>query len=323
VQIITPVIPKRLTVTAQMLEDFLCDPVLGFKVILGIDLDVFQRCRLKYYWWVPEVIDSSGFSSGKTIVDWGYVQLRCILLSYSGSAHDAGVYYPVFETGKRTFWRYYSTVTAPIFSAHLGRLDETGEEKGSAKVQGAACYMAYFKNGATVAMPAPSFMKNAFSQSSLRFNTMLIDEWTHIDASSDGIDSQLIGRVTKESWNQSHPIWSNHITFSAPAKTQLHPAHERYSANEKQVKRGNPDYATISYNFKDYSDLPTRDGGTFKKFRVQRTIDTLRDKLDRADALGEVFGVWSKSGKGWFTEEAILSCVELGRQRNLEPMTRN
>src|SRR5690348_9302758 len=78
--VITPAIPKRLTVTQTMMEDFLCDPVLAAKVILGLDLDAFQRCRLRYMWWIPELIDCSGFSSGKTIVDWAYIQLRCILI---------------------------------------------------------------------------------------------------------------------------------------------------------------------------------------------------------------------------------------------------
>lgn len=298
-----------------MMEDFLGDPVLGTYCFFRFKFDAFQRARLRMMWWVPELIDSSGFSSGKTVVDWAYVNLRCILLP----DHHAGVYYPTFETAKNTFWTYYSSVYTPIFKAQLGRLDDRNETD---TVQGAACFKAFYRSGSRMLLPAPSFMKQAATQASLRLNTLLVEEWTHIDAASDGINAQLIGRVTRESWNQHHPVWCNHITFTAPAKSQLHPAYPRYYGTMREAAKGNPNMGVASFSYKDYSDLPTTTGKSYReRFRVQTTIDSLRKKYeqDKAGWLGEGLGIWSRSGTGWFNEDAIGTCVELGRRRNVQP----
>lgn len=313
----TPSVPARFRITQTMADDFLCDPVLGAHCFFGFKLDAFQRARLRLMWWVPELIDSSGFSSGKTVVDWAYVNLRCILLP----DHHAGVYYPTFETMKNTFFGYYRSVYTPIFKAQLGRLDDRNE---SDKVQGAACFKAFYRSGGQVLMPAPSFMKQAATQASLRLNTLLVEEWTHIDAASDGINAQLIGRVTRESWNQHHPVWGNHITFTAPAKSQMHPAYQRYYGTLRAAQSGNPKFGVCSFSYKDYSaEIPSNSGKSFRdRFRVQGTIDSLRAKFraDRAGWLGEGLGFWARSGTGWFTEEAIMTCVELGRRRQVLPI---
>lgn len=310
--VLVPSIPGRLRVTQTMVEDFLCDPVLACKVILGFDLDVFQRVRLRLFWWVPNVIDSSGYSSGKTITDWAYVQLRCILLP----EHEAGVYYPVFETGKNTFWPYYDRCRAPIFQAHLGR--EEMEDKGG--IQGAACFKRFYRNGSKMLMPAPSFMKQAATQASMRFNTLLVEEWTHVDAASTGIDDQLVGRVTRPGYNQHHPLWANHIHFTAPAKTMMHPGYPRFRVHEREHERGNPDYSVFSFCYKDYSDLPCHTGKSYREeYRIEKNVQAMKKKMDRAEFLGEGLGVWSKHGRGWYTEEALLRCVAVGRERGLEP----
>ena len=300
----------------MMWEDFLCDPVKAAFVIFGLKLDAFQSARLRYYWWVPKVIDSSGFSSGKTIVDWAFANLRCLLLPDQA----VGVYYPVFETGKNSFWQYYRTITAPIFRAQMGRMDEEGAE-GNSKTEGSACFKAFFRNGNTLFMPAPSFMKAAQTQASLRFNTLLVEEWTHIDAGSTGIDDQLIGRVTRPSWNQHHPIWGNHLLFTAPAKTRMHPGARRLKASERRVKRGAPDYACLSYSYKDYSDRPCHTGKSFaEEYRIHGTIETKKNVTSRGEWLGEGLGIWGSHATGWFTEEAIQQAVAHGRARNVVPV---
>src|ERR1035438_3659028 len=78
-----------LSISVAYWEAMLCDPVMAAWAIFGVELDVFQQNRLRYYWWIMKVIDNSGFSSGKTIVDWLFCQLRCLLLP----DQDVGVYY--------------------------------------------------------------------------------------------------------------------------------------------------------------------------------------------------------------------------------------
>lgn len=335
-QVVTASIPKRLTITQSMMEDFLCDPVLAAKVLMGYDLDVFQRARLRYNWWVPFVVDSSGYSTGKTIGQFIYTCLRAMLLP----VHDVGVYYPVFETGKSTYWRYFDRCQAPIFRAHLGgkHMDDEGQSKGKASNEGGGCYKAWFKTGGTIFMPAPSFMKKASTQASLRFGTMVIEEWTHIDAMTPpgeegGIDAQLIGRVTAEPWNQHHPLWTNHIKYSAPAKPRSHPGYRRYKAllkkangivvNGRLLAGGDPMYAAISYSYKDWSEEPTETGKSWaERFRIQSNIDAKKAQTSSpSDWLGEGLGVWAVSGTGWYREDAVSSAQELGRLAGLKPVT--
>lgn len=315
--ILQPAIPKARRITESMAEELMCDPVMAAEVLLGFRFDAFQAARLRYFWWCPFLIDSSGFSTGKTITDWAYIQLRCLLLP----EHTAGVYYPVFETGKNSFWTYYEKCDHPIFRAYTGRLDEEGEKKGKSRAEGSACFKAFFRNGSSMLMPAPSFLKSASTQASLRLNTLLVEEWTHVDAMSDGIDAQLIGRVTQKSWNQNHPVWANHIHFTAPAKTRLHPAFNRYEDMEKKVKKGSPFHQVINYNYKDYSAQRSHTGRSFREeYRVDAVIGQLRSKMGRADFLGEGLGLWTRSGKGWYTDTSVEACVALGRERGLRPV---
>jgi hypothetical protein len=318
--ILAPSVPPSLRITQMMWGDFLCDPVLAANVIFGIKLDAFQAARLRYYWWVQNCIDSSGVSSGKTIVIWLFVNLRCILIP----DHEAAVYYPVFETGKMSFWDYYSKIKAPIFRAQLGQpmnLEPGDAKGGDGTLHGAACYKAFYRNGGKAMMPAPSFMKDAVTQASLRVNTMVVEEWTHVDASSDGINKQLIDRTTRPCWNQHHPIWGNHILYSAHAQTRLHPAFKRYNDHQRRVNRGDPTYANIGYSYKDYSDLVSHTGKSFREeHRIEGTINNKRNTCSKVEWNGQGFGIWGASGAGWFTEEALLQCVDNGRRRRVTPV---
>jgi hypothetical protein len=303
-----------------MWQDFLCDPVLAVFVIFGITLDAFQAARLRYYWWAQNVIDSSGVSSGKTIVIWLFLNLRAILIP----DQECAIYYPVFETLKMSFWEYYSKIRAPIFRAQLGQPSqvEVGDEKaGDGTLHGAACYKAFYRNGNKVLGPAPSFMKDAVTQASLRVNTLVVEEWTHVDASSDGINKQLIDRTTRPCWNQHHPIWGNHILYSAHAQTRMHPAFKRYSDHQRKVAKGDPTYANIAYSYKDYSNLLSHTGKSFREeHRIDGTIDNKRNTCSKVEWRGQGFGIWGANGAGWFTEEALLQCIANGRSRGVAPV---
>lgn len=314
VQIHTPSIPKRLQITPTMVDDFIWDPCLSAYFFLGLKFDWFQRARLKMMWHFPVGIDSSGFTSGKTIVNWAYMQLRCLIIP----DHVGVVYYPTFENGKRTFWEYYSRVKTPIFQAHIGRFDEEGEEEGKAKSRGGGCFKLYFRNGSRLEMPAPSLMKDSITQASLRFNTSLFEEFTHIDTMSDAINSQLIGRNTRPSFgNQFHPIWTNHAKFTAPAKTQLHPAYTRVKMVDSEIKKGDPTRFHIRFCYKDFS--PGFKDANGKSVRMEKAIREKKLNSTPAEALGEIYGIWGKNTVGWYTEFDILRCVELGKIAKIYP----
>ena len=317
-QIISPLIPRTVRLPEAMIEDLLWDPVMAAEVLLGFKLDVFQACRLRTYWHCTDVMDSSGWSSGKTVVDWIFCALRNLLIP----EQDVGVYFPVFQTGKETFWRYFYTCQSKIFQAHLGRMTQDGDEAGEGKVQGAAAFKVYYRNGGSLLMPAPSFMKRAETQASLRFNTLVVEEWPKIDVNANGNEgiAQLIGRCTKASWNQHHPIWGNHIIFSGTAETVLHPGVKRYKQFVREQASGNPNWEHVSFCYKDYSSRECAPGISFKeKFRIEKKILSLRSQLSPADWLGEGLGIWSENGEGWFNEELLMAAVNNGARAGLTP----
>lgn len=320
--LLVPSVPRALRITQTMWNDFLCDPVLAAEIIFGIKLDAFQKARLRYYWWVSNVIDSSGVSSGKTICVFLFLVLRCILLP----DHEGAVYYPVFDTGKNSFWDYFGKFHQPMFRAQLGqplKLEPGEMVDGDGTSHGAGCYKAYFRNGNKLLMPAPSFMKDAQTQASLRLNTLVVEEWSHVDASSDGIDKQLIDRTSRPCWNQYHPIWGNHILFSGHARTRMHPAWSRYNSHQRQVDAGDPTYANPSYSYKDYSTLPCHTGKTFQQqYRVEGTIRAKRAVTkQKTDWLTQGLGIWAIDGDGWFTEASVLQCIANGKARGVTPIT--
>ncbi len=322
--ILVPSIPGRLRITQTMIEDTICDPVMTAKVIMGYELDIFQKARLRYYWWVPDVIDESGFSTGKTLVDFIYVNLRCIIIgNFTGLPHEAGVYYPTFETGKNALWPYFGRCRAPIFRAHLGSTEDdmASNKREKKKSEASSCYKAFYKNGSVLRMPAPSFMKNASSAASLRLNTLLVEEWTHIDSGSDGINQQLIGRVTQDSFNRDHPIWGNHRTFTAPAKPISHPSYRRVQLHRQEMRKGNPSFHYIRWCYKDWSSRRCRSGKPFKvEYRDEKTIRRMKVNLETADFEGEALGVRRKSGKGWYSDEVVYPCIRLGQELDINPV---
>ena len=64
----------------SVIEAYIRDPVLAAHAIFNADLDTFQRVRLRMMWWVPELDDDSGISTGKTEILWLWAQLRAMLL---------------------------------------------------------------------------------------------------------------------------------------------------------------------------------------------------------------------------------------------------
>jgi hypothetical protein len=229
--IYVPSTPGHLKITQTMIEDFIIDPVLGVEVIFGYKLDAFQRVRLKICWWTPRVMDSSGFSSAKSINMWLVSNLRALLLP----GHVAGVYYPNFNSGKKVYWPYFrkTALQSKIYAAQCGKeriegIDGKSNEVAKAMDKGNSTWEYLYKNESRIMMPAPGFMQDAKSQAGMRFHDLYIDEFTKIEAvKGGGIDQQLIGRTTMEPYNREHPIYCAHHLFLATAEDTTHPSYER------------------------------------------------------------------------------------------------
>jgi len=325
--ILIPAVPRHLRLSQDMIEDFLINPVLAAETIFRVKLDEFQKARLKLCWWTPRVMDSSGLSSAKTFGMWIVSNLRCILMSN----HVSAVYYQNWGTGQKVYWKYFDMVAsrAPIFAAQVGKRTQVGlssvsGKDGKAENKGPNCWTCVYRNGSQLLLPAGDFLRGAKGQAGQRFHDLNIDEWTKIEAmvgedGADGISDQLIGRTSLETFNQHHPIWGNHHLFLATAQDTMHPAYERYLAYLKQVRQGNPEYALLSYSFKEYSTLPYVEAKTFREaLRDERMIRDMRLHKSKAGYLQEALGVWSKTGTGWYTKEIIDACLSTGEERGTE-----
>ena len=318
-----------------MVDDFLIDPVLGVSVIFKVKLDAYQASRLRYYWWVPNVIDSSGFGTGKSLTFWLFMQLRCIILGNQWVC----AYYQTFEAGKKIFWPYYTQFNkrvAPLFHAQLGKMDmvgEVGDEKNNTR--GPACYYQHYRNESRVMMPAPNWFQSATGQAGLTINVAGIDEWTKVETMTKkndqrtvnekgevvgGINQQILGRVRRECFNREHPLWGNHRLFLATAESMNHPAHARVRVFQKEIAKGNPNYALISYSFKDVSNLKSHTGKPFRDQIIDwTTIKDMQANFTKAHFLRECLGIWARETTGWYSEESLNRCVGAGISAGTEP----
>ncbi len=315
IDIYVPSIPSHWKITQGMTEDFIHNPALACKVLLAKDQDVYQSSRMKLSWWSPRFMDSSGFSSAKTIGLFDLACLRAMIME----DHHIGVYYQIFSTGQQTFWSYFgpAMMRSPYFRHYMGKMDINGEDgdgTGSER-KGPSCWVANFRNGSKILMPAPSFLQDAKTQASIRLNDLFIDEWTKIEATgSTGIDDQLIGRATRACYNQEHPFWCNKQGFLATAEDASHPAFKRYQEFLEEVKLGNPDYVLLNYSYKDYSP-------EFRQYRENRVLKDLRKRKTEQGFIQEGLGFWGKTGRKWYSQDMIDAAREKGRYRRVMPLT--
>jgi hypothetical protein len=320
-----PSTPKHLKITPTMRDDFLIDPVLGARVLMNVHLDVFQAVRLKLAWWYPWFMDCSGLGTGKTLGMFLKIMLRCLL--YEGQV--VCVYYQTYDAGKRIFWKlfrdYKDPRDCPLFCAQLGKVDIIGDKEGKGNTKDAASSTQWFKNESRVLMPAPNWVQEAVSQAGDTFNGAAIDEWTKIQAMTkkgetvSGIDKQVLGRVRGKSFNQYHRLWTNFRYFSATADAPSSPGYERYAAFKKRMDAGDPDYYVFTSSFKDFSNRKSKNGRPFKDVVPDwKMIEGNKKQWTKAHFLREALGLWARETKGWYAEDRLARCVELGAASGLE-----
>ena len=285
---------------------------------------------MRIEWFVPNVIDESGFGTGKSLRLWALTNLRAALIEEQACC----AYYQTFNAGQRIFWPYYHLRfgSHAWFRAQLGQVDFEGDKDGKANTRGPACYIQHFKNGSQVMMPAPNWLQDAKSQAGLTLNWVVIDEWTKVETMAKkparpgepylagGINQQILGRLRGRNFNQFHMLWGNHCIFSATAENTNHPSQARVDQFKKEVRRGNPNYAVISFNFKDASNLRSFSGKPFKDEIIDwNAIRNMKTQFTRSHFLRECLGVRVRETAGFYSEAALARCVELGLAHGLQP----
>lgn len=300
------------TLRDEVIDKLFGDPVMALFAITGIELDYFQAARLRLYWFVPHKIDSSGWGTGKTLEEWGYAILRAVLLPNN----DIGVYYPIFQTGKDEWWKYFSEIRHPVLESQFRPRKHEWKDAG--------CWRCEFKNGSIISLPAPGFLSNAMNQASRTFNTMIIGEYTQAAMKGEGVD-ELIGRVRGPNFNKQHPIWSNHSLLSAHAESPTHPSYRYFKAVRDAVlgkftEKEQHTNATFTACFQDWSEKPigmriadrglrngaTTNAQTFRsRYREDATIAKSKRSLAKDEFRRRLLGIWSQDGKGWYPADMI------------------
>jgi hypothetical protein len=319
-------VPRHLRISEGMVEDLLYDPVMAIWIFFGVEMDAFQEVRTKLIWFGQDVDDRSGFSSGKTVTAWWLLNLAGILKP----DHRAMVVYPTFQQGKETFWEYYDRFSTPLFRAQLGRVEmDSSDEDGDgterkSNLRGSGMWTQYFRNKSQVKMPAPNFGKKATTLSSIRLNWLWLEEANKIlgtDGGFSGATKQLLGRVTRQSFNKEHPVWGNRVTYSSTAELANHPAEAIHKKIEKRAEQGSPRHASFAFCYKDFSNLPAGTGKSFRdEYRDQAGVDRVLEVNSEEAGAAEVYGFSSLQGEEWF-DPAVLEAMEaLGEKRDLAPV---
>lgn len=280
----------------KWIEQFYFDPVMAAAVIMKAKLDVFQRARLRFYWFTPETIDSSGVGTGKTLVDFVYLNLRCILIPN----HLAAIYFPNFQVGKDAFWNKYFPrfeAESEIFRAQFSQATKREEEKANQKNPGA--WIRSYKNGSKLFMPAPDFKGDSKNQASRDFNTVVIDDYLRAEDQGEGIDRQLVDRARAPSYNKNHPIWCNHIKFLGHAESPTHKGYERVKAAKAAIRDGSSRHALLTFCYLDWSPELAR------KYREDNMIASQKRKLPADRFRRQYLGIWSIEGTNYYPPAAI------------------
>jgi hypothetical protein len=282
----------------ELLDKLLRDPVMSAYAIAGVELDWFQNIRLRYNWFVPHKVDSSGWGTGKSIGEWVYAILRAVLIP----GNQVGVYYPIFQTGKTAWWMpNFNNIRHPVLEAQY--------KSGKNEYRDQGCWRKCFKNGSEIFLPAPGFSTDAKSQVSQTFQTMIVGEYTQAALRGEGVD-ELIGRLRGECFNKNHPLWGHHSLLSAHAEDPMHPSHRYYTA-ARDAARGQftqeEQHKNVCYTFcyLDWSDKPYKSSTFKKKFREESMIVRSKRNLMPDDFRRRMLGLWSANGKGWYPETVI------------------
>jgi hypothetical protein len=298
-----------MTFTQQQLEAFFFDPVMAAKVLMNVDLDTFQRVRLKFLWFFPEMMDSSGVGTGKTVVQFVYLCLRCILIP----DHYAAAYFPTSSIGQGVFWPKFAETEArsDIFRSQFYQgMRKQDDEKMNARSPG--CWVRTFKNGSKIFLPAPDFKGDSANNASRDFNTVLIDEHLKAADKGDGIDMQLVDRGRRHCYNMKHPLWCNHIDFLGHAGSPSHKEYIRYRAMKEAVRDGNSRVALLTFCYLDWTPRFAR------KYREDNVIASQKRKLPRDAFRRQYLGLWTVDGEQFYPAGSLAHA----RRRDVRPMVR-
>lgn len=279
------------------------DPVFAAFFLLGVELDIHQRVRLRTMWFTPEVHDDSGIYTGKTIVGVIWAILRCALLpSPKGfEPRIVGWFCQDITSAKTTFKKEMDQFIAkcPRLRQELLRF-RGGAGYGYRPVESGFEYV--FKNGNKIYAPAIGMSQDAAKLASLRVHDGVIEESKKIDEKSEALDEQVLSRINAECWNPDHPLWGNHTVHMGHAEDPAtHPSYKRHKVSKAKIRDGDQSVAIITACFRDWTP-------PFHKFRKDKEIRTARLSMSPAKFAQRYGGIWEYGTEDWYDAKVMEKC---------------
>ena len=278
------------------------DPVMAAEIILGAEFDTAASVALRMYWFVPNVMDNSGVSTGKTEVTWTWACLRQILLPHPAGweSQKIALYYPTKSQAKEAIGdRFDKTIErSHIFRREIeparGGKYVMREIEGTLEIS--------LRNGGKIRLPATDMKGDAKNQASRRYHHGAIDEFPEIDLASDALDKQLLQRINAPCPQPDHPLFTNHIKLAGHAEGRNHPAYQRFKVWKAIIRDGSQLHALHTRCFRDWSPV-------WRK-RIIKPLQVRADKLKLTDAEFEQRwgGTWAEDSDQWFTGKDIAAC---------------
>ena len=194
--------------SASLARKLINDPVMAATVLMGADMDVFQRAKFRYWWFTPTVMDHSGVSVGKSelLVYLAFLRLMLLPLGATGKPRIVTIYYPSQGTAEE--------VLLPKIEERISQCkifaDQIRMQHGRKFYQTKKnVIIIQMRDGGWLEIPAGDFMKDSQNQASKRFNDLLADEVSKMDVLGQGVSKELLQRNTRECFNPNHPVHAN------------------------------------------------------------------------------------------------------------------
>ena len=282
--------------TAWMIEDFQRDPILAMRVLLGVrKLPPHEVVRIWGMWTSATMVDSSGYSTGKTFCIAAVSAIRLCVFEERYQM----VLSKTFIQGQRIFDYYDRWAAQKKLFVHQLMVNKQNQPS---LTHGGSAWVATGKNGNTIRAVPPDWQRNAERLGSERVHDLYVDEWVKI-GNFLALNKIVVGRATHPlhdayEGREDEPIFRTHMYYGSTADYQWNPAYQRVKYVQNKVAGGDSAYEYQSWCYKD---IPEAHAWMVDKVR----LDDMRENLPEDVWLTEGEGVWVKDSLGWYSAEAI------------------
>jgi hypothetical protein len=278
--------------TAMMVNDFIHDPILASKVILGWSIPPHQQIRIMTMWTSGLTIDDSGFSTGKTATLAAIMVLRSILFS----GRMSGIVSGTFRQSKIIF-RYIDSWYQTSSIVRHSILHSRGSPKITHSTD---VHEAIWTNGSIVRALPPGFSSESSKLRSERWHDGYFDEWTTFDIPT--LTKTLFGRVTAINFKQKDPIYQNHIHLSSTPSFEVHPSYSLVKTINDEIDSGNKNYKRFTCNFRHIPYTKKWNG-----FVSYNSIAIMQKTNPKGIVNCEINGLWTKDSMSYYSFNDIYS----------------